>query len=173
MALKNHPTIGCCGIDCGLCPRYYTDGSSCCPGCGGERFDQKRPSCGIITCCVKKKGLEVCGECGDYPCDRFDKFTGCGDSFVSHQKMLPNHEIIKEKGLNAFLEQQAKRIVFLETALREHNDGRSKNFYCIAAALLSLDGLNHALMLAEQGEPLKEVLIRIAETEGQELKLKK
>ena len=173
MALKKHPTIGYCGIDCGLCPRYYTDGSSRCPGCCGERFGQKRPSCGIITCCVKKNGLEVCGECGDYPCEKFDKFTGCGDSFVSHKKMLPNLEFIKENGLDAFLEQQEKRINFLETALRDHNDGRSKSFYCIAAALLSVEGLNHALMLAEQGEPFKEVLIRIAETEGQELKLRK
>jgi hypothetical protein len=31
MAGITHPTIGCCGIDCGLCPRYYTDGPSRCP----------------------------------------------------------------------------------------------------------------------------------------------
>ena len=173
MALKKHPTIGCCGIDCGLCPRYYTDGSSRCPGCGGEGFEQKRPGCGFITCCVKKKGLEACGECGEYPCKRFEKFTGCGDSFVSHRKMLPNHESIQDKGLAAFLEQQEKRIAFLETALRDHSDGRSKSFYCIAAALLSIEGLSRALSLAEQGDSFKEVLVQIAETEGQELKLRK
>jgi len=173
MALKKHPTIGCCGIDCGLCPQYYTDGSSCCPGCGGEGFEKKRPSCGMITCCVKKKGLEACGECDDYPCGKFDKFTGCGDSFVSHRKMMPNLEFIKENGFAAFLEQQEKRINFLETALRDHNEGRSKSFYCIAAALFSVEELSEALSLAGQGEPLKEALARIAETEGQELKLRK
>jgi len=33
--LKIYNTIGCCGIDCGLCPRFYTKGDSVCPGCGG------------------------------------------------------------------------------------------------------------------------------------------
>ena len=170
---KQHPTIGCCGIDCGLCPRYYTDGSSRCPGCGGNGFEKKHPSCSFITCCVKKKGLEACGECDEYPCSKFDKETGCGDSFVLHRKILPNQEFIKESGLLAFLEQQEKRIAFLETSIGNYNDGRSKNLYCIAAALLSIEGLNQAISLAKQGESLKEVLVQIAETEGQELRLKK
>ena len=127
----------------------------------------------MITCCVKKNGLEVCGECGEYPCVKYDKLSGCGDSFVSHKKMLPNLMFIKENGLEAFLEQQEKRINFLETALHNHNDSRSKSFYCIAAALLSVDGLYEALSLTGQGEPLKEALARIAETEGLELKLRK
>ena len=173
MALKKHPTIGCCGIDCGLCPRYYTDGSSRCPGCGGEGFQQVHPSCSFITCCVKKKGLEACGECDEYPCSKFDKDIGCGDSFVLHRKMLPNLEFIKENGLPAFIEQQEKRIAFLETAIRDYNDGRSKGFFCIAAALLSIEGLEHALSLAKQDESLKAALNHIAETEGQELKLRK
>ena len=156
-----------------MCPRYYTDGSSRCPGCGGEGFEQKRPGCGFLSCCVKKRGLEVCEQCGDYPCRRFGKLTEDGDSFVVHSKMLPNQEYIKENGLADFLEQQDKRIAFLETALRDHNDGRSKSFFCIAAALLSVEGLEQALSLAERGEPLRAVLTRIAGDEGKELKLRK
>lgn len=34
-------TLGCCGLDCGLCPRFYTEGSSRCPGCCGENFEKK------------------------------------------------------------------------------------------------------------------------------------
>ena len=54
---KQFFTVGCCGLDCGLCPRFYTQGSSRCPGC--------------------------CGECSDFPCPKFDRETGAVDSFVT------------------------------------------------------------------------------------------
>jgi len=41
--LKKNETIGCCGIDCGLCPRFHTKGDSVCPGCGGENFKKNIP----------------------------------------------------------------------------------------------------------------------------------
>ena len=69
--VKAHPTLGCCGLDCGLCPRYYTVGASRCPGCCGPGFFEKHPSCGYITCCVKRKNLEVCSQCDEFPCSRF------------------------------------------------------------------------------------------------------
>ncbi len=56
---RKYSTIGVCGLDCGLCPRYYTVGTSRCPGCCGPDFFNKHPSCSFITCCVKKKDLEV------------------------------------------------------------------------------------------------------------------
>ena len=68
---KTYPTIGCCGLDCGLCPRFYTVGHSRCPGCAGPDFFNKHPSCSFITCCVKKKNLEVCAECSEFPCPKF------------------------------------------------------------------------------------------------------
>jgi len=69
--LKKYETIAACGIDCGLCPRFYTKGNSACPGCGGLNFKEKHPSCGILTCCVIKNGFETCAECKDFPCSRF------------------------------------------------------------------------------------------------------
>lgn len=173
MNAKKYPTIGCCGIDCGLCPRYYTDGSSRCPGCNGEGFDLVHPSCGFITCCVKKHSLEACGECGDFPCKKFDKETGEKDSFVTHRRVIQNQRLIAEIGIEAFIQQQKKRINFLSTALDRCDDGKSKNFLCLAAALLSVDSLDEALLLADNGENLRTVLTRFAEEQGQELKLKK
>jgi len=170
---KKHPTIGCCGIDCGLCPRYYTEGTSRCPGCCGDGFELKHPSCGFITCCVKEHSLEVCAECGDFPCKKFDKETGERDSFVTHRKVRHNQRLISENGLDAFLEQQQQRIAFLETALERYDDGRSKSFLCLASALISIESLNEALSLANSGESLKDTLTRFAEKEGQELKLRK
>ena len=173
MALRKYPTIGCCGIDCGLCPRFYTEGASRCPRCGGEGFENVHPSCGYITCCVKKRGLNVCAECAEFPCKRFEKETGERDSFVLHRKVMPNQRLIAEIGIDEFIKQQRERISFLETALEHYNDGRSKNLYCIAAALLSVDNLKKSLALAESGEPLKAILNHFADAEEQELKLRK
>ena len=92
MSNKEYNTIGCCGIDCGLCPRFYTKGDSVCPGCGGPDFKEKHPSCGYLTCCSIKKGLEVCSECDEYPCSRYDAEKKGLDSFVTHKKVFPNLE---------------------------------------------------------------------------------
>ena len=105
---KKYFTLGCCGLDCGLCPRFYTEGSSKCPGCYGVDFENKHPSCFFITCCVKKKGLEVCCECNAFPCSKFDKETGETDSFITHRRVIQNQNYIKEHGIIAFIEQQNK-----------------------------------------------------------------
>lgn len=170
---KRHPTLGCCGIDCGLCPRFYNEGTSRCPGCGGEGFDRTHPSCSFLTCCVRRRGLEVCAGCPEYPCARFDREDGSRDSFVTHRRVLPNGRKIQENGLDAFLLQQRERMDFLKKALEMHNDGRSKNLFCLAAALLSLEGLRAALEDAQNGADLKERLMMQAEAEGEELKLRK
>ena len=146
--VKAFPTIGCCGIDCGLCPRYYTAGSSRCPGCAGPNFHEKRPSCGYVTCCVKKRQLEVCAQCDEFPCSRFgfwlDTVEGY-DSFTTHKAMRPNLDFIGTHGLDRFLEQQTKRIGLLQTMLENFDDGKSKSFYCVAAALLPVTALEDSL----------------------------
>ncbi len=189
--VKTYPTIGCCGIDCGLCPRYYSAGPSRCPGCCGPGFFDVSPGCGTITCCVKKKGLEVCAQCNEFPCSRFaswlDKW-GQEDSVVIHRKIKPNLDFMKEHGLEKFLEQQARRIKLLEKMLDKYNDGRSKGFYCLAAALLSIPALEAALNETERkmkadkvksddvktkAKILREFLEGFAAKEGVELKLRK
>ena len=144
--MKTYPTIGCCGLDCGLCPRYYTQGPSRCPGCAGPDFSDKHPSCSFITCCVKKKGLEVCGECSEYPCPKFkspEEYQRLeGDpSYPSYKKVIPNLEFIKERGVGKFVKEQRKRIKLLERMLKDFDDGRSKSFYCKTAAMLDVADL--------------------------------
>jgi hypothetical protein len=147
--VKAFPTIGSCGIDCGLCPRYHTAGSSRCPGCAGPGFFEKHPSCGHITCCVKKKDLEVCAQCGEFPCAKFESWAD-GDSFVTHQRTLFNLDSIRRDGLEGFVEQQGRRIGLLQTMLEEFDDGRSKSYYCIATALLPIAALEESLHRAKE-----------------------
>ena len=185
--IKTHPTFGCCGLDCGLCPRYYTVGSSRCPGCCGPDFWQKHPSCSFITCCVKKKNLEACAECSEFPCSKF-KDAGKYDSFLTYKKVIQNLNFSKEHGVEEFIEQQKKRIELLLTMLKHFDDGRSKSFYCIATTLLSIKDLKGALDNAEQkikedksesddtktrAKLLKGFLNDIAAREGIELTLRK
>ena len=116
---RKYPTIGVCGLDCGLCPRYYTVGTSRCPGCGGPDFFNKHPSCSFITCCVKKKNLEVCAECSEFPCSKFktdEEYQQLKESssYPSYKTVMPNLNFIKEHGIKKFLDQQKKRIKLLE-----------------------------------------------------------
>lgn len=146
---KKHPTIGCCGIDCGLCPRHYTEGISRCPGCYGPNFIKiMGQNCSIITCCIKNHNKEACGECTEFPCTKFDtQWFGenAYDSFVTHKKALTNNQNIKKHGLKSFLNPQQKRIQILEELLKNYNDGRSKNFYCLATALLPISDLEKSI----------------------------
>jgi len=144
-----------CGLDCGLCPRYYTIGTSRCPGCGGPDFFNKHPSCSFITCCIRKNNLEVCAECSDFPCSKFksdEEYQQLKESssYPSSKKIMPNLNFIKEHGIEKFAEQQKKRIKLLETMIENFNDGRSRSFYCKATALLDLISLEDSLDKAIQ-----------------------
>lgn len=157
---KRYPTIACCGIDCGLCPRYYTDGRSRCPGCMGEDFFEKHPSCSILTCCVKKNGFETCAECPQFPCEKLRHWDRA-DSFVTHQKSLENLRQIRDKGIVAFAKQQQERIRRLNKLIKEYDDGKSKSFFCLATALMEIDDLNEALSqiqeIREQSKDIKHL----------------
>lgn len=189
--VKAYPTIGCCGLDCGLCPRYYTVGTSRCPGCCGPDFFNKHPSCSYITCCVKQKNFETCAQCDAFPCSKFESWLVGGgeyDSFLTHKKAHPNQMFIREHGLAKFLKQQKRRIRLLETMLNDYDDGRSKSYYCIAATLLPIADLEKALDKAKQkiksdkirtddikttSQILKGFLNDVATTKRIELKLRK
>jgi len=179
--LKKFETTGCCGIDCGLCPRFYTKGDSACPGCGGLNFKEKHPSCGFLTCCVIKNGFEVCSDCKDYPCKRFDSEKAGYDSFVTHKKVFINLDFIKDNGIEQFSENQKIRMDILNNLLTNYDDGRTKSFYCISCALLPVDKLqetqsfthtlNKELELKEKCKLIKNSLLKIADSMNIVLKL--
>lgn len=164
--IKTYPTIGCCGLNCGLCPRYYTVGTSRCPGCCGLAFFDKHPSCSFITCCVKKKGLEVCGECSEFPCSKFkdteEYQTLETSAYPPYRKIMPNLNFIKEHGIKKFIEQQERRIKLLETMIENFDDGRSRSFFCKAAALLDLTSLKS--LLDEAIQKIKTDNIKLNDT---------
>ncbi|MFX1316269.1 MAG: DUF3795 domain-containing protein [Promethearchaeota archaeon] len=184
---KKYPTIACCGLDCGLCPVFYTKGPSRCPGCCGPDFFNRHPSCSIITCCIKVHNYETCAECNEFPCSKIDKWDKY-DSFISHRASLSNLRSIKEIGIEKFLIHQQKKVKLLEFMLENFNEGRSKSLFCIATALLPIRDLEKGLKesietvknenmsskdLKAKSKILKEKIKEIADKEKVELKLRR
>lgn len=65
----------------------------CVGGCGD-------PDCGIRKCAVER-GLEVCAQCDDFPCEQLSAFTR------RYPFVLKNNERIREIGLDAWLAEQS------------------------------------------------------------------
>jgi len=147
---KDYPTIGACGIDCGLCPRYQTKAASRCPGCVAKGFLESGGQwCKITRCAVRDRGYETCAECAEFPCRRLEGWDS-SDSFVSHLKSLVNIRSIKELGIKAFDAQQRARMNVLGAMLDEFDEGRSKSYCCAACSLLPVDALEAALQEARR-----------------------
>ena len=151
--IRKYPIVGVCGLNCGLCPRYHTEGSSRCPGCCGADFWDKMPGCSFITCCVKKKGLETCAECAEFDvCERVAKLLDAArsqDSFLSHRPIAANFSFIRDRGIAEFACLETEKQEFLKYLLANYDEGRSKSFYCTGCQLVPLDRLRQALKETE------------------------
>ena len=74
-------------------------------------------------------------------------------SYPPCRNIMPNMKFIKEHGIHRFMEQQKKRMAMLETMMQRFDDGRSRSFYCRAAALLDVASLRGAI--AEAGRKIQ------------------
>ena len=148
-----YPEIGVCGLSCRLCPRYQSEGESRCFGCKTE--SRMSAGCPFITCAVKKKGIEFCWDCKvGATCEKWKKHRESGklhDSFKCYRKLEDDISFVLKNGVDAFERSQKQREGLLKQMLREFNDGRSKNYYCIATTVLEIDELKKALDEAREG----------------------
>jgi hypothetical protein len=172
--MKKHNLIGCCGISCGLCPRFQSKAKSRCLGCGPDAHSSY---CSIFRCCVMKRNNETCADCSEFPCGKFDRWFG-SDSFVTHQECLPNIQKIKKVGVAEFLKEQVERKRLLEMILEKYNPGRCTSLYCLASALLSIGSLKKAVKQIEgakedKAKSFKKLIQELAEKEKISLKLRK
>lgn len=137
---RKYHLFSLCGLNCGLCPRFQTDGISKCPGCGGPNFHLKHPSCAVITCNKKYDNVEYCFQCSSYPCKRY-RSTCKVDSFISYLNVIADFEKAGKKGIDKYRKEMDEKVDILEFLIQNYNDGKRKSFYCIAVNLLSLDDL--------------------------------
>jgi hypothetical protein len=171
---RKFTSIGCCGISCGLCPRFHSKAKSRCLGCGP---DAHCSFCSIFRCCQIKRNYETCADCNEFPCEKFGKWFDA-DSFVTHSNCLINIQKIQNIGIKEFLKEQSERKNLLESILKKYNTGRLMSFYCLASSLLSIESLRKAL---KQIEPIREnkaksfelIVKEFAKSENVVLKLRK
>jgi len=166
---RTYPLLSACGLNCGLCPRYHTNGASKCPGCGGEDFLTKHPSCGVLSCC-RRRMIEYCYECGEYPCKKYNGSI-TRDSFTTCRNMLKDFEKIKTHGLTIYQSELNQKVQILCDLLENYNDGRRKNFFCIAVNLLELEDVKEVMAHVSQelspNLPIKEksmIAVRLFQT---------
>lgn len=186
--MKQHSVLGACGLECGLCPRYHTNGPSKCPGCDGQDFKLKHPACGFVTCCVNRHGLETCAKCADWKnCDRVGRLLDSikqSDSFISYRPLVENYARISKLGIEGFINLLSVKIKLLEHLLADYDDGRSKSYYCLACQLLPIEDIEAALQEAEgefnqtadtagKARLVRATINRRAGTAGIDLKLRK
>jgi hypothetical protein len=140
---RQYPLFSACGLNCGLCPRYQTDGTSKCPGCAGEGFLTKHPSCGVLSCC-QRRGMDYCYLCEEYSCVKYNG-ADASDSFITHQNQLKDFEKVKQIGLDVYQSELNEKVDILRKLLDDYNDGRQKNFFCMAVNLLELQDVEHVM----------------------------
>lgn len=66
--------VSCCGVVCSQC-EYHPQACDGCPVIEGKVFWLQYTGgerCEIYDCCVRKRGLAHCGQCGELPCGRYD-----------------------------------------------------------------------------------------------------
>jgi len=145
--VRAYPLFSACGLNCGLCPRYNTDGSSRCPGCGGEDFLETHCSCSILPCC-ERKDVEFCYDCDEFPCKKYNG-ADQSDSFITHENQFKDMNKAKQIGIDVYYDELSKKIELLKILLSNYNDGRRKSFYCLVVNLMELDDIR---MIMEQVE---------------------
>lgn len=143
--------------------------------------------CPFITCAVKRRGIEFCWDCEEsLTCERRNKHREFGerhDTFTCYHRLNDNICFIQKNGVNEFEKLQKTRENLLKEMLQEFNEGRSKNYYCIAATVLEIDELKEAISKAkkqskrletkEKSKILHQLLDEIATRKGYKLKLRK
>lgn len=117
------------------------------------------------------KGLE----CEDRSC----KY----DSFITYRRRKADLEKAQRIGIAQYDLEQQEKIRILSYLLSDHNDGRRKNFFCVAVDLLELSEIQEAIKQIRSNEelpslPLKaqclyvaEVFQKIADRRDNKLKL--
>lgn len=171
---RENQLFSLCGLNCGLCPMLL---GNHCGGCGNGN-----QSCKIARCSLTQGKIEYCYECGNYPCEHYQHIDEY-DSFITHRKQKSDLEKAKQTGIEAYNLEQREMAKILSYLLSNYNDGRRKNFFCIAVNLLELSELQEAmkqlqckdelssLPFKEQCLYVAEVLQKIADRKNIELKL--
>ena len=138
---RENQLLSLCGLNCGLCPMLL---SGHCGGCG--RGNQP---CAIAKCSLNHGSPEYCFACKEYPCPRYQDMAPY-DSFITHRRQREDLERVQRIGIAQYNQEQQEKSKLLHLLLEKYNDGRRKNFFCLAVNLLELSEIQEALAQARK-----------------------
>lgn len=103
--------VSYCGIYCGACPGFH---KGRCKGCRtAVRKSSHKRSCGYgMRICCEEKEIDYCGQCEEYPCSKINRLIRSQKSRMEYDyrhDIPKNFEMIKEEGLNVWLNSQVKK----------------------------------------------------------------
>ena len=156
---RKNQIFSLCGLNCGLCPMLL---GNHCVGCGNGN-----QSCRIAKCSLEHGKMEYCYECGQYPCEKYEHVDEY-DSFITHRRRRADLEKARSMGIEQYNLEQREKIKILSWLLSNYNDGRRKNFFCVAVNLLELSEIQEAVKQIQSNDglcslPFKEQCLYVAE----------
>lgn len=173
---RKNQLFSLCGLNCGLCPMYL---GNYCGGCGNGN-----QSCKIAKCSLEHEKIEYCYECRQYPCEKYEHIDEY-DSFITHRRQKTDLEKARSIGIAQYNLEQQEKMQILSRLLSNYNNGRRKNFFCVAVNLLELSELREAIKQIQSNDELPslpinaqslyvaKVLQKIADRRNIKLKLMK
>ena len=148
---RKNQFLSLCGLNCGLCPMFL---GNHCGGCGNGN-----QSCKIAKCSLEQGNMEYCFECKHYPCEKYQEIDKY-DSFITHRRQKSDLEKASIIGIEKYNIEQKEKIQILSYLLSNYNDGRRKNFFCIAVNLLDLPELLEAMDFIKSNDELSSLTIK-------------
>ena len=104
--------IAPCGLDCSLCAQAHKKEAPClgCLGPAEYKFEYCRNVCEIMKCPEwQEKKYRFCDACPSYPCAGImEKENRYRSSYVFRESPLENLKMIRELGMERFLEEEKK-----------------------------------------------------------------
>lgn len=82
--------------------------------------------------------------CSQYPCEKYQNIDEY-DSFITHRRQKADLEKAQRSGIEQYNLEQREKVQILAFLLSHYNDGRRKNFFCVAVNLLELAELQEAM----------------------------
>lgn len=148
---RENQLFSLCGLNCGLCPMFL---GKHCGGCGNGN-----QSCKIAKCSTEQGKIEYCYECKRYPCEKYRHIDEY-DSFITHRRQKSDLEKAQRIGIAQYNLEQREKAQILNYLLSNYNDGRRKNFFCVAANLLELSELQEAINQIRANDELASLPIK-------------
>ena len=139
------------GLYCGLCHKLLGD---YCGGCGNGN-----QPCKIAKCSLEHGKIEYCYECENYPCEKYQHIDEY-DSFITHRCRRSDLEKAQRIGVEQYNLEQREKIQILSRLLSDYNDGRRKNFFCVAVNLLELSELKEAMEQIQANDELSSLPLK-------------